>query len=151
MVTVGQSPPLVRKCPKKMIFCNSGPRRPKTCFFHLSNILFEKYFFYIFWPLFGHFLVQQKIWATTFLAPVQFTTKNMVILAQNSNVLGKNSRVFPLAVGTRRKPLNKFSLRILRIILEEKLGKNEKNVLQLFWRDFSYINLLRKGLQSVLK
>ena len=40
-------------------------------------------FFLIFWPLLGHFLVQQKFLITPFLAPGQFTTENKAIFGPN--------------------------------------------------------------------
>ena len=58
------------------------PEVPK-CFSHLSNIFSKKKFLLIFWPLLGHFLVQQKFLITPFLAPGQFTTENKAIFGSN--------------------------------------------------------------------
>ena len=53
-----------------------------------QNLFFPsfEYFFWkklIFWPLLGHFLVQQKFLITPFLAPGQFTTENRAIFGPN--------------------------------------------------------------------
>ena len=75
-----RTPPPPR--PPKSILGKYGPRGPKI-FFPIFRIFFLNFFFLIFWPLLGHFLVQQKFLITPFLAPGQFTTENRAIFGPN--------------------------------------------------------------------
>ena len=58
-------------------------QRSQNLFFPSFEYFFWKKFFLIFWPLLGHFLVQQKFLITPFLAPGQFTTENRAIFGPN--------------------------------------------------------------------
>ena len=59
------------------------PEVPKFVFPIFRIFFLKKKFFLIFWPLLGHFLVQQKFLITPILAPGQFTTENKAILGPN--------------------------------------------------------------------
>ena len=78
------------------------PEVPKFVFSIFRIFFLRKKFFLIFWPLLGHFLVQQKFLITPFLAPGQFTTENKAIFGPNQqffwgkNLTGRGSNIIKI-------------------------------------------------------